>query len=111
MSQGTQAVSEQWIDISLGLHDGMVHWPDNPPVQIGFVMAIDKGDVCNVSKMSMGVHSGTLYWLLSTSVREKGHLAMIPILFLSVRWDSAIDRGGESFSFTRETTGAMNSRS
>ena len=59
MSQGTQAVSEQWIDISLGLHDGMVHWPDNPPVQIGFVMAIDKGDVCNVSKISMGVHSGT----------------------------------------------------
>jgi arylformamidase len=59
MSQGTQAVSEQWIDISLGLHDGMVHWPDNPPVQIGFVMAIDKGNVCNVSKMSMGVHSGT----------------------------------------------------
>src|SRR5205823_3005650 len=34
-----------------------------------------------------------LYWLLSTSVREKGHLAMILILFLSVRWDSAIDRG------------------
>lgn len=59
MSQGTQAVSEQWIDISLGLHDGMVHWPDNPPVQIGFVKAIDKGDVSNVSKMSMGVHSGT----------------------------------------------------
>ena len=46
-----------------------------------------------------------LYWLLSTSVREKGHLAMIPILFLSVRWDSAIDRGGEWFSFTRENTG------
>ena len=59
MSQGRQAVSEQWIDISLGLHDGMVHWPDNPPVQIGFVKAIDKGDVCNVSKISMGVHSGT----------------------------------------------------
>src|SRR5437660_11964514 len=59
MSQGTQAVSEQWIDISLGLHDGMVHWPDNPPVQIGFVKAIDKGDVWNVSKISMGVHSGT----------------------------------------------------
>lgn len=59
MSQGTQAVSEQWIDISVGLHDGMVHFPDNPPIQIGFVKAIDKGDVCNVSKISMGVHSGT----------------------------------------------------
>jgi arylformamidase len=59
MSQGTQAVSEQWIDISLDLHDGMVHWPDNPPVQIGFVLAIDKGDASNVSKLSMGAHTGT----------------------------------------------------
>jgi hypothetical protein len=31
--------------------------------------------------------------------------AFIAILFLSVRWDSAIDRGRESFSFTRENTG------
>jgi arylformamidase len=59
MSQGTQAVSEQWIDISIGLHDGMVHWPDNPPVQIGFVLAIEKGDTSNVSKISMGAHTGT----------------------------------------------------
>ena len=26
-------------------------------------------------------------------------------LFLMVKWDSANDRGGESFSFTRENTG------
>src|SRR6266581_3283471 len=31
--------------------------------------------------------------------------AFIASLFLSVRWDSAIDRGGEWFSFTRENTG------
>lgn len=43
----------------MGLHDGMVHWPDNPPVQIGFVLAMNKGAVSNVSKLSMGVHSGT----------------------------------------------------
>lgn len=59
MSQGTQAVSEQWIDISIGLHDGMVHWLDNPPVQVGFVLAIEKGHASNVSKISMGVHTGT----------------------------------------------------
>ncbi len=59
MSQGTQAVSEQWIDISIGLHDGMVHWPDNPPVQISFVLAIEKGHASNVSKISMGAHTGT----------------------------------------------------
>ena len=59
MSPGTPAAKEQWIDISVGLHDGMVHWPDNPPVQIGFMLAIDQGAVSNVSKLSMGVHSGT----------------------------------------------------
>lgn len=53
------AAREQWIDISVGLHDGMVHWPDNPPVQIGLMLAIDQGAVSNVSKLSMGVHSGT----------------------------------------------------
>jgi hypothetical protein len=31
--------------------------------------------------------------------------AVIARLFLSVRWDSAIDPGRESFSFTRENTG------
>jgi hypothetical protein len=46
----------------------------------------------------------SLYWLLSTSVREKSHLALITILFLSVRGNSAIDPGRESFSSTRENT-------
>jgi arylformamidase len=59
MSQDTQAVSEQWIDIAIGLHDGMVHWSDNPPLEIGFMLAIEKGDASNVSKISMGAHTGT----------------------------------------------------
>jgi hypothetical protein len=45
-----------------------------------------------------------LYWLLRTSVREKDLWAVIASLFLSVRWNSAIDPGGESFSSTRENT-------
>ncbi len=59
MSQDAQFSADNWIDVSVGLHDGMVHWPDNPPVQINFVMDINKGDVCNLTKMSMGVHTGT----------------------------------------------------
>ena len=59
MSQDTQFSADNWIDVSVGLHDGMVHWPDNPPVQINFVMNINGGDVCNLTKMSMGVHTGT----------------------------------------------------
>jgi arylformamidase len=52
-------MADQWIDISVPLHDGMVHWPDNPPVKIEQMMDIDRGDTANVSMMSLGVHTGT----------------------------------------------------
>jgi len=51
--------SASWIDISVPLYTGMVHWPDNPSVHIERMMDIEGGDVCNVSKMSLGVHTGT----------------------------------------------------
>ena len=52
-------MTEQWIDISVPIRDGMVRWPDNPPVQIERVMSLDKGDGCNLSKLSMSVHTAT----------------------------------------------------
>lgn len=48
-----------WIDISVPLYSGMAHWPDNPPVQIERTMDMNQGSVCNVSKLSMGAHTGT----------------------------------------------------
>jgi len=48
-----------WIDVSVPLRSGMVHWPDNPPVQIERTLSIEHGDVANVSKISMGAHTGT----------------------------------------------------
>jgi arylformamidase len=48
-----------WIDISVPLHTGMVHWPDNPPVKIERMLDMEQGDACNVSMMSLGVHTGT----------------------------------------------------
>jgi arylformamidase len=48
-----------WIDVSVQLHGGMVHWPDNPPVQLERMLDIERGDVANVSKISMGSHTGT----------------------------------------------------
>src|SRR6266480_5837874 len=50
------------------------------------------------------VHRQRLYWLLSTSVREHGLLSFSARFFLVVRWDSATDPGGKSFSYTRENT-------
>lgn len=51
--------SNAWIDISVGLSSGMVHWPGDPPVKIKRVFNIDKGDICNVSRLNIGSHTGT----------------------------------------------------
>ena len=37
----------------------MVHWPGDPPFHIERATDKDKGDVATVSKMSLGVHTGT----------------------------------------------------
>lgn len=52
-------MSEEWIDVSVPLRTGMVHWPDNPPVTIERTQDIENGDEANVSKISMGAHTGT----------------------------------------------------
>ena len=48
-----------WIDVSVPLHSGMVHWPDNPSVRIEYMLHMSRGDICNVSTLSMGSHTGT----------------------------------------------------
>jgi arylformamidase len=48
-----------WVDVSVALHSDMVHWPDNPPVRIERMLDIEQGDAANVSKISMGSHTGT----------------------------------------------------
>ena len=52
-------MTEGWIDVSVPLRTGMVHWPDNPPVSIERMLDIERGDVATVSKLSMGAHTGT----------------------------------------------------
>jgi arylformamidase len=59
-ASGSQTPSEErWIDISVPLRSGMVHWPDNPPVRIERMLDMERGDVANVSKISLGSHTGT----------------------------------------------------
>lgn len=57
MSNGE--LGQGWIDVSVPLHTGMVHWPDNPAVSIERMLDISKGDNANVSALSMGSHTGT----------------------------------------------------
>jgi arylformamidase len=52
-------MTEDWIDVSVPLRTGMVHWPDDQPVSIERVQDIERGDVATVSRLSMGAHTGT----------------------------------------------------
>ena len=46
-------MNNDWIDISVLIHTGMVHWPDNPPVRVDYMLHMGHGDVCTVSTLSL----------------------------------------------------------
>ena len=48
-----------WIDVSVPLRSGLVHWPGDPEVSISRISSIEDGDECNVSTISMSAHTGT----------------------------------------------------
>lgn len=46
-------------DISLGISPDMPVWPGNPPVELERVNKIEEGANSNVSRLALGVHTGT----------------------------------------------------
>lgn len=48
-----------WIDISVPIRSGMVHWPDDPEVEIERVADMAEGYAINLSQISMSAHTGT----------------------------------------------------
>lgn len=52
-------MTSPWIDVSVQLKNGMVHWPGDPPAAISHDKDIERGDPCTVSLISMGAHTGT----------------------------------------------------
>jgi arylformamidase len=52
-------VEMSWIDVSVGIRDGMVHWPDDPAIRVEKALDMERGDVATVSRISLGVHTGT----------------------------------------------------
>jgi arylformamidase len=51
--------NEDWIDISVPLRTGMVHYPGDPPVKLDLDQDLDKGDPVTVTRISMSAHAGT----------------------------------------------------
>jgi arylformamidase len=52
-------MNSSWIDISVPLRSGMVHWPSDQEVLIERKLAIDRGDAMNLTSASMSLHTGT----------------------------------------------------
>jgi arylformamidase len=48
-----------WIDVSVPLRSGMVHWPGDPAVSIELVAAMARGDDADVTALNIGAHTGT----------------------------------------------------
>lgn len=52
-------MATKWIDISVPIYAGMVHWPGDPPIEIYHPLHLDRGDICTVSRLALGAHTGT----------------------------------------------------
>lgn len=50
---------DQYIDITMPVHDSMTTWPGQPHVSVSRFQDIHKGDESNITVFSMSVHSGT----------------------------------------------------
>jgi arylformamidase len=48
-----------WIDVSLTIHDGMARWPGDVPVRTKRASDVARGDVYTLSELSLGSHTGT----------------------------------------------------
>ena len=50
---------ESWIDVTVPIRNGMLHWPGNPGCVIEQTEHLRRGDPATVSSLSLGVHTGT----------------------------------------------------
>ncbi len=51
--------ASDWIDISVTLRDGMVHWPGDPAVNISLAQSMSDGCCVNLTRLDMCAHTGT----------------------------------------------------
>jgi arylformamidase len=60
LSEPDRAEPDLWIDVSVPIRSGMVHWPGNPEVRVDTrEKATADGGVSRTSALSFGSHTGT----------------------------------------------------
>jgi len=75
----TTGMIARWIDVSVPLKNGMVHWPGDPAFSISQPRSLDRGDTVTLSHLDMGVHSGTHMDAPAHFVRGGKHIDDLPL--------------------------------
>jgi arylformamidase len=52
-------MAPDWIDVSVPISAGMVHWPDDPEVRVSRSAELAQGDPCNITHLDLSAHTGT----------------------------------------------------
>ena len=71
--------NKPWIDISVPMYDGMVHWPGDPECKISLFVSIPGGAPCNLTQMSLSAHTGTHMDAPRHFVREGKTMESLPL--------------------------------
>lgn len=58
-TENSPGISSEWVDVSVPIYGGMVHFPKNPSIEIDKISDVEKGDICTLSALKMGSHTGT----------------------------------------------------
>ena len=59
MSAAGTTLEEGWLDVTVPIRDGMVHWPGDPAVRVTRVKELERGHPATVTHLDLGVHTGT----------------------------------------------------
>ncbi len=55
----TEPANREWIDVTIPMRPGMTTWPGDPEFHFTPAARIASGDSCNLSELSLSVHTGT----------------------------------------------------
>lgn len=55
----TAPAESSWIDVTMPIRDGMVHWPDNLGVSVRHTLSMAAGAAANVTELHLSAHTGT----------------------------------------------------
>jgi arylformamidase len=64
-----------WIDVTLPIRTGMVHWPGDPPVEV----AREEHDGARIARLSLGSHTGTHMDAPAHYLRDGATLDAMPL--------------------------------